>query len=226
MSRIRSRHRRAALRRWRPLLIATLCACTAGGAAVNAGELQVRVRETSGRLLEDAVVIAEPVGRPPPPPDESARARIDQVNKAFVPLVSVLRSGTLVSFPNSDNIRHSIYSFSPAKTFSTKLYSGRQAPPERFDTAGVVVLGCHIHDLMAAWVVVVDTPWFAKADAAGLARLGGLEPGEYRVRAWYPGGDWTDLEGTVRIAAEGVIQRELPMSVHEFPLDARRQGTR
>jgi plastocyanin len=159
-----------------------------GGAsrAAWAVDLTVNVIDTGGQHLRDAVVFAEPLGRPAPVESAVPRAVIDQVNKRFVPAVTVLRTGTEVSFPNSDNIRHSIYSFSPPKVFTTKLYSGRQAAPVVFDEPGLVVLGCSIHDTMAAWVVVVDTPFFAKSNADGVGVIKGLEAGDYRLSAWYP----------------------------------------
>jgi hypothetical protein len=72
-----------------------------------------------------------------------------------------------------------------------------------FDKPGLVVLGCNIHDMMAAWVVIVDTPYFTKTAASGTALMKGLEPGDYRVSVWYPGP--TPLQKSlVHVAADGV----------------------
>ena len=90
----------------------------------------------------------------------------------------------MVTFPNKDNIEHDVYSFSPAKTFELNLYSGVAAKPVEFDKPGLVVLGCNIHDKMIAYVDVVDTPYFAKTDAAGHALLSDLPPDSYDVVAW------------------------------------------
>ena len=168
-----------------------------------AADVEVAVRDLDAKPLMDAVVFAEPLGAAAPASHAAAHALIDQVNKEFVPLVSIVRVGTEVSFPNSDNIRHSIYSFSAPKPFTTKLYSGKQAPPVLFDKPGVVVLGCNIHDQMAAWVVVVDTPYFAKTSAAGTAALKGLTPGDYRVSVWYPSPAVAPSVSDVHIGAEG-----------------------
>jgi hypothetical protein len=88
-----------------------------------------------------------------------------------MPLVSVVQVGATINFPNNDKVRHHIYSFSPAHKFDQKLYSGQAATPQVFDKAGTVVLGCNIHDKMIAYVKVVDTPYFAKTDGAGAARI-------------------------------------------------------
>ena len=89
------------------------------------------------------------------------------MNKHFVPRVSVVRTGTAITFPNSDHIRHQVYSFSPAKAFTLKLYAGSPKTPVMFDHPGLVVLGCNIHDNMVAFMGVVDSPYFAKTDGLG-----------------------------------------------------------
>jgi plastocyanin len=118
-------------------------------------------------------------------PKLGRRAIIDQINKKFVPRVSVVRAGTTITFPNSDRIRHQVYSFSPAKTFTLKLYAGSPNTPVTFDRAGLVVLGCNIHDNMVAFIGVVDSPYFAKTVASGAATLN-LPAGRYRLRVWHP----------------------------------------
>jgi hypothetical protein len=70
------------------------------------------------------------------------------------------------AFPNRDSVRHHVYSFSPAKKFELKLYTGTPANPVVFDRARRGHLGCNIHDQMVGWIVVVDTPYYAQARAA------------------------------------------------------------
>ena len=151
-----------------------------------AAQISVSVKDQNGQPVADAVVYANIIsGTAPTRPKREIS--IEQINKEFVPLVSVIQTGTLVNFPNRDKVRHHVYSFSPAKTFEIKLYSGVPGKPIQFDKAGEVVLGCNIHDTMLAYVLVVDTPIFAKADKRGVALLDGLSAGEYEVHLWYPG---------------------------------------
>jgi plastocyanin len=157
-----------------------LFACTAAAAA-QAADLRVSVVDGSSQPVANAVVYATPVI---PPPHESHQASIDQVHRQFVPQVNVVQAGTAISFPNSDNIRHSVYSFSPARPFTLKLYAGTPARPVIFDRPGVVVMGCNIHDTMVAWVLVVDTPYYARTGADGTAVITELPAGDYRLRAW------------------------------------------
>ena len=117
-----------------------------------------------------------------------ASVEIAQADKQFQPQVSVVTRGSTVAFPNRDTVRHHVYSFSPAKRFEIKLYVGTPAQPVVFDQPGIAVLGCNIHDQMAAWVVIVDTPWYGRSGADGrwLSALS-VAPGSYRLRTWHPG---------------------------------------
>lgn len=148
-----------------------------------AATITVQVTDARGRAVHDAVVYAEPEGRQLPLARRTAV--MDQRNRQFVPHVLVVQTGTAVQFPNSDDVRHHVYSFSPAKTFQLPLYKGTPQNPEIFDRAGIVTLGCNIHDQMSAFIVVVDTPYFAKT-VNGAATLSDVDAGRYTIQVWYP----------------------------------------
>src|ERR1700749_1121485 len=155
----------------------------------RAGELHVVVKDHRGKAVADAVVLAVPAD---PRNDLHARPpaeAVDQVDKQFVPYVKVIFVGSTVRFPNSDNIRHQVYSFSPAKKFELPLYAGTDAPPVTFDKPGVVVPGCNIHDWMIGYIYVAETPFYVKTGATGSATLHDMPPGEYTVRLWHPSMD-------------------------------------
>ena len=160
-----------------------------GAGLAPAAEMHAVVRDHKGKVVADAVILAVPVdarsalhARPP-------KDAVDQVDKQFVPYVKAIFVGSTVRFPNSDNIRHQVYSFSPAKKFELPLYSGTDAPPIVFDKPGVVVLGCNIHDWMIGYIYVSETPFFAKTGTLGTAVISDMPAGEYRVRIWHPSMD-------------------------------------
>ncbi len=153
--------------------------------AVVAGELRARVQDAADGPVADAVIVAEPLDASAAPP-AGGEAMVDQVDKEFVPYVLPVRVGTQVHFPNSDHIRHHVYSFSQAKRFELPLYIGDAAAPILFDQPGVVVLGCNIHDWMIAYIYVSKSPYFATTADDGSATLGDLPAGRYRVHAWHP----------------------------------------
>ncbi|WP_338849578.1 methylamine utilization protein [Massilia sp. W12] len=152
-------------------------------AACQAASLNVQLSDGAGAALQDAVVAAIPEGGAPAK-SNAGLIKIEQNGRKFIPAVTVLQTGSAVSFPNLDTVRHHIYSFSPAKKFEMKLYSGVPSENVVFDKPGVVTLGCNIHDKMIAWVVVVDTPYFAKSDAKGELKLD-LPKGKYNLRVWH-----------------------------------------
>ncbi|WP_062058415.1 methylamine utilization protein [Cellvibrio sp. OA-2007] len=112
-------------------------------------------------------------------------AIMDQRDNMFVPGVLAIRVNTLVRFPNSDDVRHHVYSFSPAKKFELRLYHGMTAEPVLFDQPGTVVLGCNIHDSMVAYIYVVETNFFAQSDQQGNIQLN-APAGEYQLQMYHP----------------------------------------
>ena len=149
-----------------------------------AATLTVDVRDTRGTAVADAVVYAVPEGRELPLAKRTAV--MDQKNRAFIPHVLAVQTGTAVTFPNSDDIRHQVYSFSSAKPFQLPLYAGTPANPVVFEKPGVVSLGCNIHDRMSAYIVIVDTPYFATTGKKGRVELPPVTAGKYSLRVWYP----------------------------------------
>lgn len=148
-----------------------------------AAEVSVEVQDSKGNQLKDAIVLLEN--------DKTAKLTptagydLAQKSKQFVPQVSVVQTGTNINFPNQDKVRHHVYSFSPAKKFELKLYSGVPANPVLFDKPGTVVLGCNIHDTMLAYIYIVDTPYFAKTDSNGVAKLSNVPEDNYTLKVWH-----------------------------------------
>ncbi len=169
----------------RPLQLAGLVLLLALEPA-TAASVEVLALGSDGQPLPETVVFLESPGvKAAAKPLQGVE--IVQVERRFVPRVTVVTAGTAVTFPNRDTVRHHVYSFSPIKPFDLKLYAGTPANPVAFDRPGIAVLGCNIHDHMIAWVVVVDTPHFAIAGASGALRLDNVPPGSYRLRSWHAG---------------------------------------
>jgi plastocyanin len=185
------------MRRATLLTAATLLLAFLAGGPAAAAVVAASVRDAAGAAVKDAVVLARPVGAMPAL--QPANDNVDQIDKEFVPYVKVVMAGSAVSFPNKDNIRHQVYSFSPAKRFELPLYVGTPATPVVFDKPGVVTLGCNIHDWMAAYVYVSDTPYYAITQADGTARLAGLPPGDYVLQVWHPRMDGAESATAQRI---------------------------
>jgi plastocyanin len=181
--------------------ILLMCASVAGAAPFEMQFVGVDGKPQGGVVVtlrsSDA---SRPLARPPARP-----AVMDQINQMFAPHVLVIPVGTAVSFPNSDTVAHQVYSFSAAREFELPLYTGKPPNPVVFDQPGIVTLGCNIHDLMRAYVYVVEAQYFGRADHAGRWTAPEVEPGEYSLTIWHPLSRKQDpvLEQRVTIRAEG-----------------------
>ncbi len=147
----------------------------------QAEDYRFYVTDRQGNPLKDAALILPGTVAEP----SSKLAIMDQVDVSFAPKLLVVEKGQRVSFPNSDNIRHHVYSFSPVKSFEIKLYKGTPEAPLLFDEAGIVVLGCNIHDSMVGYIVVSDSPYAGSTNEEGLLSLSTDKPVE-RLRVWHP----------------------------------------
>lgn len=168
----------------RNLLFALALAGVSSG--VVAVPLSVRVVDASGRPVHDAVVTLYPAGSAARPVRPGGRFVVSQKDLQFHPFVTIVPVGADVSFPNLDPTKHHVYSFSPTKKFELKLFAKDQSRTVHFDKAGVVALGCNIHDQMAAFIVVTDSAWTASTNAQGLAVFADAPNAPGRLLLWHP----------------------------------------
>jgi len=160
-------------------------ACLISATGAEAAKLSAMVFGPDAKPLPNAVVVAVPEDGRLPPMGKIVEV-VDQIDKEFVPYVKPVRAGSYVQFPNKDNIRHHVYSFSLAKIFELPLYKGTPAQPVLFDKPGIVKLGCNIHDWMIGYLYVAETPYFGKTAVDGRVDLDELPAGWYHVRVWHP----------------------------------------
>lgn len=150
-------------------------------AAANA-EFSIQLVDQHGQTVANAVVV---VGQLNSPELTRPAAVMDQLNKRFQPHVLVIRAGQQVAFPNSDQIRHHVYSFSKPNDFEIKLYGGEAAAPVTFAQPGVVVVGCNIHDRMRGYIYVTHDEQAQVSDAQGRVFFSRKPPASIRV--WHSG---------------------------------------
>ena len=164
-------------------LLSIAAAVLAADSAAAEPTISGTVVGTDGKGIAEAVVfVRDPL--PAPVPQHTPQV-VDQINKTFVPGLLPVVVGTLVRFPNHDQIHHHVYSFSPAKTFELPLYKGEDAQPVLFDKVGVVKIGCNIHDWMSGIILVLPTPYFAVTDRDGRFTLRDLPAGTHTLSAWH-----------------------------------------
>ena len=155
-------------------------------APLGAAPLTVRVVDASGRPVRDAVVTLYPSGNAARAPKAGGRYVVSQQNMQFHPFLTIVPVGADVSFPNLDNTKHHVYSFSPAKRFELKLFAKDQSRTVHFDKPGAVALGCNIHDQMSAFIVVTDSAWTARTNGQGIAAFADAPNAPGRLTVWHP----------------------------------------
>ena len=190
------------------MAVAALAAAPGWSASLTA-----KVSDASGNPMADAVIYALPKSGTGIPARIPRPMAIEQKEREFVPYVTPVQTGTTVNFPNRDPLLHHVYSFSPAKSFEIKLYSGDAPRGILFDRPGTVTLGCNIHDWMIGYIHVVETPYFAKTGNDGKARISDIVAGDFEIRVWHPTQRTETMQKPIKL--DGRTSTEV-----EFTLDA------
>ena len=159
--------------------------------------------QSAGRPVEDTVVWLDAPGAPARP--QAGRVVLDQRNLAFSPHVIVVRTGTIIDFPNDDRVFHNVFSFRDGKQFDLGMYPVGSLRRVTFERPGLSRIFCNIHPNMAAYVMAVDSPYFARSDRSGAFTIADVPDGIYTYHAWRPGaateltGTWTPTAGLLAI---------------------------
>lgn len=132
---------------------------------------------------------------------------MDQKNERFVPHILAIARGTKVRFLNSDSIYHNVFSLSHTKSFDLGRYPKGKYRSVRFDRPGIVNVYCDIHTHMSAYILVLDTPWFAMMGEDGTFSLHNIPAGEYELNMWY--GRWQGKPQKIEIQAGQTKKIEL-----------------
>jgi plastocyanin len=185
--------------------------------SANAAELQLDLKSPEGRPVVDAVVSFMPASGISGAVKLDTPREMAQQHITFVPHVLLVPVGAEVSFPNRDRVRHHVYSFSAAKRFELKLYSQEQTRTVQFDKAGVVALGCNIHDKMSGYIIVVDTPYAAQSDAGGRVTLKNVPDGPGILTIWAEGLKAPDNRLVQAMTLQGQRQASQVLDVRASP---------
>ena len=198
-----------------------------------AADLTVELKTAAGQPVGNAVVSYRPASGAAGPVRYPGPYVVSQSDAHFDPFIVLAPVGAEVAFPNKDKVRHHVYSFSIAKRFEIRLYGRDETRRITFDKAGVVALGCNIHDQMMGFVVVLDTPIAAKVGPSGEVTLANVPPGtlpafRYQVAGlagvltvWQPflRTPGNQIVQPVTIPAQGAVHAALTLNLRPPPTD-------
>ncbi len=149
-------------------------------------EIKGKVTTKSGKSIKDAVVYIEKIaGKTFAPPE--VHPVVDQKNLTFLPHVLPVLVGTTVDFLNSDDVLHNV--FSPDKCvdkFNLGSWPKGKTRSFTFENTGCVsVLLCNVHPEMEAYIIVIDTPYYAVSQENGSYVMKDVPPGKYTLKVWH-----------------------------------------
>ncbi len=151
----------------------------------NGGSITGTVKCKRVKHPKDVVVYIEEVnGNDYPAPEE--KGVLDQLNLTFVPHVIAVQKGTKIDFPNSDSVRHNLYSPPDCcKQFNLGTYDVGVVKTVDFDQVCSIPLLCNVHAEMSAFVLVLENPYFSVTGKDGVFKIDNVPPGTYKVSAWH-----------------------------------------
>jgi plastocyanin len=156
-----------------------LAADIAGSVALVADGQPLRSEEAA-----DAVVYFRPATPPKSNPPAEPLVMGTQ-RKQFMPRVLPIMVGSKVRFPNQDPILHNAFSTSGANAFDVGVYGTGDGKTITFAQPGYVRVFCNVHQSMVGHILVLDTPYFARPDAAGKFQLRGLPSVSGDLVVWH-----------------------------------------
>jgi len=188
------------------------------GGHVAAANVEIIVVDKKGRPVSGAIVTVTPEnwnGILEQSISTDTDYKVVQKDMQFVPDLLVVPQGAEVRFPNMDKVRHHIYSFSPAKKFQLNLFGEGQERSVTFDNAGLVALGCNIHDQMKGYLYVNDAPYWQATDERGIASFAISTSGELALSVWHPQSKAVGkrTESTLTLSDDASISKKITLPV-------------
>jgi plastocyanin len=163
-----------------------------------AGKIKGNIKVQGLRTPDNVVVY---IAKMPEKDFDFSKARfvMDQHNLEFVPHVLPIPVGAAIEFPNHDQVAHNVFSMSRTKAFNLGSYKPGESKTVVFDNTGIVELRCDVHAEMAAYILVMENPYFAVTDKngnfqipderylkqAGIEIPADLAPGKYSIKTWH-----------------------------------------
>ena len=179
------------------------CACVAqakksAGTITGTVKLFKAIAKTKGpKSSKDVVVYLEKVAANNFPAPVRP-ALVDQKGLVFIPHVLVVQKGTPIEFRNSDNDKHNVYFLyeqvsgktKKTKTMDLGTWMPGQKRSHTFKKSKEVITLCKLHLEMAAYVVVLDNPFFTMASFDAKTRqasfiIKNIPPGKYVLKTWH-----------------------------------------
>ena len=184
----------------------------AGGGKYDSRKYKFAERINYAELRDFVVYIDGITAQKPPQPQVKT---ITQKGVTFIPGVMPVMVGTIIEWPNQDEIFHNVFSISEAKQFDLDLYRSPEIKRVPFDKPGRVDVFCSIHTTMSCVILVLENPWFALSDTRGHYSITNVPPGTYKLKAWHE--RLPTVTKDVVVTAEGEVKVDFTMGIVNLP---------
>jgi plastocyanin len=205
-------------------IAAPLASAASPQAEFSTVEAQVVVSYVQGKSShsgnEDVVVWLTPLDREIQlSPARARHYQMVQKDKQFHPHVLAIAVGAPVEFPNLDPWFHNVFSLYKGEKFDLGLYEAGSSRTVHFDRPGVSFLFCNIHPEMSAYVLALETPYFAVSNHQGQIRISNVPHGRYRIEVWFERAESSEMAKLSREVTVSFPSTSLgKIEVHESPL--------
>jgi hypothetical protein len=203
-------------------LIAAVSA--AGGQGPVSG--QVSIIERPGEQTEDlgnAVVYLDlPAGMKakPAPTNEAILLQ----SRQFASHVRIVPQGSKVEFSNQDPFSHNVFSRAAQGPFDTDVFGRGKKKSTVVKAAGIYPLYCNVHPRMTAFLIAVNTPYYAQAGADGRFSIGNVPPGTYVLHVWHERAAAQTATVTVVAAGLGSLKYQLDARNYKYVQHKNKNG--
>ncbi len=188
-------------------LLMTTAATTTFPQVASGGDIKGTVRLQGRADCSGTVVFIDYVDSTFTPPPDSVV--MDQKNLMFIPNVLPILAGTKVTFLNSDNVLHNVFTPSQcAGSFDLGTWPKGQSRSYVFtkpDCFSLIL--CNVHPQMQAWIVVLQNPYFTMVNKAGSFEIRDIPAGRYVLEAWH--GFYQKSSAEIVVPRGGTVVKEL-----------------
>lgn len=186
------------------------------------GKIELSGKGADKAKIEDTIVFYEPNIKVKVAPLAQPH-KILMKKKAYHPRVSAIPVGSQVQISNYDSILHNAFSPSKPNQFDLGLYGKSEGKTHRFEHTGVVRIFCNVHFHMVAYTLVLDTPFYTKANENGEYRLDNIPAGEGRLTFWHE--RTKRVVKTIQVHAKQEHNAELIVSKRRVPEHKNKSGS-
>ena len=125
-------------------------------------------------------------------PPSAQKLSMDQKGLIFIPHVLPVQKGGTVTFLNNDTVDHNVYFLfeNTGETLDIGTWGYGISKDHQFNESGVVITLCKLHLEMAAYIIVMENPYYTLAEIDPESQTAAycidrLPPGKYTLRAWH-----------------------------------------